>query len=219
MSFRSVASNLVTGVLLVCALATAAAVVDHQFIHPTQTGGRLGRRHLAHPEELARSGNLIGSAAARIRLVEFSDFQCPYCAQLQLNLQELRRRHPGQIAVMYRHFPLDGHPQAMPAAIASECAAAQGRFAEFADSVFWHQDSLAALSWSRLADRAGVADTARFKTCLNDPAVRQRIATDVAVGKGLALSGTPAIIVGNELISGAAPVDTLERLIKGLKGK
>jgi protein-disulfide isomerase len=179
---------------------------------PAPTGiERLAPEDTAH---VAAAGHLLGSPSATIKIVEFSDFQCPACRTLQGTLRALRARHPNSIAVLYRHYPLSGHPHAVTAAIASECAAAQGRFEPFADSVFAWQDSLAVVSWERLAAQSGVPDTTRFKTCRDDPTAKARLDADVAVGVRIRILGTPALVLGDRLMVGALPLDSLEALIR-----
>jgi protein-disulfide isomerase len=151
-------------------------------------------------------------------LVEFSDFECPFCRRLHRTLAELRTLYPSEVAVIYRHYPLRNHPRAMPAAIASECAAEQGRFEAYANLVFELQDSLGRVAWEQIAVRSGVVDTARFRACRSRGDIRAVVDSDYAAGWRLHLEGTPAMIIGNQLILGATPLDTL-RILLGLSGR
>jgi protein-disulfide isomerase len=170
-------------------------------------------RQVPNAARFGQMGNVIGRNDAPIRLIEFSDFQCPFCRQLQTTLRQLQVRHPETVAIIYRHYPLAGHGLAYPGAIAAECAAAQGRFGEFVDLVFDQQDSLGRQSWGELAIRAGVRDSAMFQSCRRDASIKRRIDADIAAGRELQIAGTPALIVGTRLIFGALSLDTLERLL------
>jgi len=158
------------GDVLWCALAlsaigTTVALARGRFGPLAEPDPMSQPRFVRGGARLAEAGHVLGPLNASVRIVEFADFECPACRALQRTLRELRKRHPGTVAVIYRHYPLAGHFLAMPAAVAAECAAVQGRFESYADLLFEKQDSLNALSWSALAASAGVSDTARFETC------------------------------------------------------
>jgi protein-disulfide isomerase len=84
----------------------------------------------------------LGPADAWVTVVEFSDFECPYCAQATNTLDQVKLAYPGSVRIVFKHFPLSFHPQARPAAIAAECAHAQGKFWEMHDLIFRNQASL-----------------------------------------------------------------------------
>lgn len=167
--------------------------------------------------DLAGSGNILGSATAPTKLVEFSDFQCPFCRRFQSTMEQFQSRHPKDVAVVYRQFPLRIHAFARDAAVASECAATEKEFPAFANLLFAKQDSLGLLSWATFAVRAGIQDTARFHECLTSARVAAQVDTDIAVGTRLGITGTPAIVIGKEMIIGAVPLDTLETLVAQLQ--
>lgn len=169
-------------------------------------------------DKLVASGNILGASTAPTKLIEFSDFQCPFCREFQQTMREFQSRHPNDVAVVYRQFPLPIHAFAHEAAIASECAANEKRFPAFANLLFAEQDSLGSVPWTTFASRAGVQDTTRFKECMASAATAAEVDTDVAVGSRLGITGTPAIIVGDEMLIGALPLDTLESLVSHLRG-
>jgi protein-disulfide isomerase len=132
---------------------------------------------------------------------------------MDATIRALRQRHPGDLAVVYRNFPLTSiHPNALPAAIAAECAGQQGRFDEYASLLFSKQDSLGALSWETLARRARVPDGGAFRQC-RAAAVSAGVARDTLVGAHIGITGTPAVVVGGKMAVGAIPIDTLEKWI------
>lgn len=152
---------------------------------------------------------MLGRADAAIRLIEFSDFQCPFCRRLHQTLGALRARHP-EVAVVYRHFPLAIHDQALPSAIAAECAGSQGRFEAYARLLFEKQDSLREGVFDRLAREAGVSDSARFAACRATRAPMATISRDIEAGEQLQIVGTPVLIIGDTVLVGAAPDSVLE---------
>ena len=212
-------ANAFTGLLTVCALIVVTLVVRREFFPPQTPSVATSYpqpRVLTEWRDLASVGHVIGSPKARLKIVEFSDFQCPFCNDLHLTLKLLLARHPGEIAVVYRHFPLPArmHPFAQAAAIASECAAAQHKFVEYHDALFERQDSIGTISWERFAQIAGVPDTARFRLCRGEAWAADRVSKDLDAAKRLSIAGTPTIIMRDRLISAALPLDTLEQWIR-----
>lgn len=150
--------------------------------------------------DLSRSTAPTG---APVRIVEFSDFQCPYCARAQADLQALHARYPESITVTYRHFPLKRiHPFAMASALAAECAREQGRFQAFHDVLFSAQARIGTAVWGSLAAEAGVPDRAAFDQCLRSQRYRRRIDQDLRLGQRLGIVGTPSFIVEGQLVGG-----------------
>jgi protein-disulfide isomerase len=170
-------------------------------------------------EPLARTGQRMGATPARLTIVEFSDFQCPFCAQARLMLRAALETHPG-VALAYHHFPLPGHAYAFDAAVAAGCAADQGRFEAYHDQLFSNQDSIGVTGWDAFASRAGVADVERFRTCLEEEPARARVNRDRSAGARLGLGGTPTFIVNGRMFSGSVPPGGWDRWIEdGLRGR
>lgn len=162
----------------------------------TSTGGRLDR------------GN------GNVRLLVFSDYQCPFCRVTHYALDSLTHQDPS-IGLVYRHFPLPIHPAAPGAARASICADAQGRFRELDEELFsttaWEADT----NWTREAHAAGVPDLKAFATCLASPETVARLNADLALGQKLGIAATPTLFVKGGLHTGAMTVQEL-RLFIGL---
>jgi protein-disulfide isomerase len=149
-------------------------------------------------------GQRMGPANAPVTIVEFSDFECPFCRATADRIRAIRARYPREVALVYRHYPLPYHPNAVAAARASLCAARQGRFESFHDVLFAHQDSLGEIAWSQLARAAGVPGAAAFDACLGDPAPGD-IERDLRAGGRLGVHGTPTLLINDRLIRGAPP--------------
>jgi protein-disulfide isomerase len=209
--------HVVTGVLVVCAILITTAVVKREFISASPIADGRGfpkPRAIADGAALATSGNVLGPTDAAVKIVEFSDFECPFCKDAAVTLATLQARYPHRIAVIYRHLPLRIHPNSRAAALAAECAAAQHRFEQYYTVLFAHQDSIGIRSWGRFALDAGVRDTAALNACIGGEWARARIAEDIASASRLQLTGTPTLIIGNQAVSAALPIDSMESWIR-----
>lgn len=204
--------NVATGVLVVCALLVTGLVVRREFFPATPRMGSPER--VDDAESYAASGHRMGPAGAALTLVEFSDFQCPFCRTFAERLHAVQRRFPGQVAVLYRHFPVEGHRHAVAAARASDCAAEQGRFEAYHDALFAAQDSIGAVPWTHFAAVAQVPDTVAFARCAADTAPSERLARDLADARRLGVGATPTLLVGDTRLVGALSLDTLEAYVR-----
>ncbi len=129
--------------------------------------------------------------------------ECPYCARAEGLLDSVTTVFGGHVAVRFRHYPLsEVHPQALEAAVASECAADEGRFAAFLHVAYSKQDSLGLLNWVELSRRAGVLDSERFMECLRDAAPMPRVERDMQAGRRLGVRGTPTFVIGRIVETG-----------------
>lgn len=140
-----------------------------------------------------------GAAHARITLVEYGDFECPYCAGAEPGLRQLLALHPQTVRLVFRHFPLEGvHPHALVAAEAAEAAGAQGRFWEMHDRLLEHQSQLDRAHLDRHAELLGL-DTVRFAAEMNDEVYRQRVREHIAGGVASGVRGTPGLYVNGRM--------------------
>ena len=168
---------------------------------------------------VAAEGPSVGPVGAPVTIVEFSDFQCPYCARAGALAKQIHERYPTQVRFVYRHLPLERiHPHARGAAEASACADAQGRFWDFHDKLFANQRKLAAADLQGYAKQLGL-DTAAFEQCVKKRTTQALVdrdmaaATEAASGSGKRGLGTPAFFVNGILLSGAKPAEEFFRVI------
>lgn len=166
----------------------------------------------------------IGSPDAKIVLIEYSDFQCPFCEIIHGNLQRIVDESDGEIAWIYRHFPLDSiHPEALPAAIASECIAKQvgnDAFWKFADTIFGDQSKMGAAHYVGLAGQLG-ANVIQYSSCIKSGEFDELISGQAIEAQRNGGTGTPFTVVvsGDKQvpISGALPYAQLMAVINSVR--
>jgi len=150
--------------------------------------------------ELQLEGSRVrGAPMAPVTIVEFSDFQCPFCGAAHPELSRLLREFDGQVKLVFKHFPLSAHSRAVPAARAAEAAARQGKFWEMHDMLFEHQRALEDADLMHYAQVLGL-DMDRFKADFDSPEVQERVDADRKQGEALKIEGTPTIYVDGRLL-------------------
>ena len=162
------------------------------------------------------SDPFIGDVDAPVTIVEFSDFQCPFCARFYDDAyQSIKDEYleSGQVKIVFRDFPLSFHPEAEPAALAAECAHEQGMFWEFHDLIFENQDILSSSAYLEWAEDLGL-DVGDFSTCIEEGRYLSEIATDYNDGGRLGITGTPGFFVNGELVTGAQPYSVFQAEIE-----
>lgn len=136
-----------------------------------------------------------GPVEAPVHIVELADLECSFCKRFHEVLSRAKAQFPERIRVTWIHHPLTTHRFARPAARASECARASGRFQEFVDAVFAKQDSLGLRSWTAYAVEAGVSDTADFHRCAGVTGTIARIEDGLRLGAAIGVRGTPTVLL------------------------
>ena len=155
---------------------------------------------------------LRGDPKAPVMIVEFSDYQCPYCRQVENTLKGLLGKYKGKVSLAYRDFPLTIHPQAQLAAEASRCAGEQGKFWEYHDQLFNASD----LQRPALLEdaRSLKLDEKQFDSCLTAGKYRAEIERDAQEGAQAGVSGTPGFFINGIALSGSQPPDAFIRIIE-----
>jgi protein-disulfide isomerase len=162
----------------------------------------------------AAVGHRIGPAVAPVTAVVYSDYECPRSAELWTSLERLRELYPTELALVYRHFPLDDiHPSARDAARAAVCGARAGSFEALHRQLFAHGAVLGSVSWAALASQAGVADTAAFVACMGDERTVRQIDRDVRGARRLNARGAPLLLVNGVRLNGRPEYDDLWELV------
>jgi protein-disulfide isomerase len=160
----------------------------------------------------AAKGAAKGPANAPIEIIEFSDFQCPFCQRANPTVDQVLKTYGDRVRFVYRHFPLGNHPAARPAAEASQCAAEQGKFWEYHDTLFANPSRLADADLKQHAAGLGL-DTKQFNACVDTHKYKAQVDADMEAGEEAGVNGTPAFFVNGRMLSGAQPFDAFKRVI------
>jgi protein-disulfide isomerase len=173
----------------------------------------------AQPATAAQSGGgrIRGDANAPVTLVEYGDYQCPTCGRYHPIVSELLHRYQGKVKLQYHHFPLiQIHPNAMPASLAAEAAADQGKFWEMHDMIFerqeeWSRTPNAEASFVQYAIQLGM-DANKFQQSMRSPETRDRVLADVTKGNAV-VGGTPTFIINGEVLTDLLSLEGMAEVI------
>jgi len=198
----------VGGIVLIILMLLFVSLLDTFFPIPqtplAQDGTRLGLNSQQLNEQFFSD--------APVTIVEFSDFQCPYCASQQPILKKIKRAYGDQVNILYKHIPLPIHPFAQRAAEASECARDQDKFWEYHDRLFDQQDSISEVLFSQLAQQLGLS-ISQFNQCLASGAKKSVVQTDLAEAQSLMISGTPTFFINGQRFVGVQSYEELQQII------
>ncbi len=162
--------------------------------------------------EVAAIGPARGPAGAPVTIVEFSDFECPYCGQAVPTIHQVLQSYGDKVRLVFRDFPLPIHPQAEKAAEAGQCAEEQGKFWEMHDRLFAHQDRLGVPDLKGHARAIGL-DGGKFDACLDSGRMAEPVRKNIEAGEKAGVSGTPAFFINGMQLTGAQPFEEFKRLI------
>jgi protein-disulfide isomerase len=164
--------------------------------------------------ELRPGGPALGPDDARVTIVEFSDFQCPYCQRAEPVLKEIAARYPKDVRIVYRHLPLDAlHPRARPSAEAAACAADGNKFWEFHDQLFANTRALGDDDLRRYAAAVGL-EPKSFDECVRTRKHAATVEADAQEAKQIGVTGTPAFVVNGIMLFGFQTADSLDAVIQ-----
>jgi protein-disulfide isomerase len=159
-----------------------------------------------------------GNPDAKLAIVEFSDFQCPFCNRVEPTLKQIEKQYGDQVRIVFKHLPLSIHPKAPAAHAAAEAAHQQGKFWEMHDLIFANQREMSEAKYLEYAKQLGL-DMDKFKADLKSEEVQKRVKQDMAEASKLGVTGTPAFFVNGRFLSGAQPFSSFESLIDEELGK
>ncbi len=223
----SIASILVAGISL--SKAGEASLDDTEFMARVEEGiekyiekqraAQAGVEAPSGPVDVSEDDDAVkGDKNAPVTIVEFSDFECPFCARFYQNtLPELISEYidKGKVKLVYRDFPLSFHPNAKPAAIAAECAREQGgdkEYYAYHDKLYDNQGSFGKENFKKWANELGLK-TSQFDTCLDSDKYADEVDKDFKAGQSHGVSGTPAFFINGRKISGAQPFSVFKTMI------
>lgn len=213
---------IISTILVLCALLVTFLVVQREF-SANDIPRQSSISGLVIPDTLweIASDPPIGSElpSAPVTIVEFYDYECTFCAEMQLVLDTIQSRYSKEIAIIYRHFPLAHHTGAFVAAIAAECAAEQDAFNDFHKLLFSYQAQLSgSVNWEALADKVRIEEKERFINCIIEQETASKIVQDTTVASMLGLEGVPTLIINGEMFYGAMDINEMETVIRDKLG-
>jgi protein-disulfide isomerase len=184
--------------------------------------------HLQPPSEFLLEGNiktgyLRGNKKAAVIMLEYSDYQCPFCRRVQETISKLVKNYKDRVAFGYRHFPLSFHEEADEAAIAAECAREQGKFEEIHSLLYSRQKAQYVEDLKKYARQIKIKSPEKFDKCLDSEKYRGLVNQDIKDGTELGITGTPGFLVGlynsktgeitGEVLSGAQPYNVFQQTL------
>ncbi len=173
----------------------------------------------SNPEKAIASSPTTGSQEQKIVLLEFSDFQCPYCGKATETVKDFMNLHGDEVTLAYKHYPLTSiHPQAMAAAKASWAANRQGKFWEYHDGLFAQQKKLGEEFYLALAEELNL-DLEQFNRDRRSDGASQGIQQDIQMAETLGIKGTPFFVMNQETLSGAVPLAQMESVLAKVKSQ
>ena len=213
--FRNPITWLFLGIVVVLGVAVwnTAARMPRQPASPTPASTTVGSTKLPSQVSVFASDPVRGAPAATVTIVEFGDFECPYCAQVAPTLENAISQSNGKLKLVWKDFPLPSHAQAQAAAEAAQCAARQGKFWEYHDALFQAQDNLSDIMYLSLAGEVGLNYEA-FSSCLTNHATLPLVERNLAEGTSIGVDGTPFFIINGQAVSGLITPEQLEALLQ-----
>jgi protein-disulfide isomerase len=153
-----------------------------------------------------------GNPDAPVTIVQFAEFQCPYCGKSKETVDQVLKDYDGKVRMVFRDFPLGFHDRAIPAAVAANCAGEQGRYWEMFDLLMTNQRALEDADLLAHATKLGL-DQGKWNTCRQDPKQEAEVKADQEAGAAAGVSGTPAFFINGIMISGAQPYEQFKEII------
>ena len=153
-----------------------------------------------------------GPDSAKVTVVEFSDFQCPFCSRVNPTMDEIQKAYGDQVRIVFKHLPLRIHSKAPQAHAAAEAAHRQGKFWEMHDAIFANQRDLSEETYVKYAGEIGL-DVDRFKKDMAAAEIKAKIDADAKEASTLGVTGTPGFFINGRFLSGARPFDSFKTLI------
>jgi protein-disulfide isomerase len=159
-----------------------------------------------------------GDPNAKVAVVEFSDFQCPFCARSVATLDQIAQTYGDKVRIVFKHMPLSIHPLAPAAHAAAEAAHRQGKFWEMHNKIFANQSEMSPEKYREYAREIGL-DLKRFDRDVADASTKQRVGEDTAEAMRLGITGTPAFFVNGRYLEGAVPFESIKKILDEDLGK
>lgn len=169
---------------------------------------------IADPSSVIGNSPTTGSPEQKIVLLEFSDFQCPFCARAHQTVKQFMEKHGDSVTLAYKHLPLTSiHPQALPAAKAAWAAGRQGKFWEYHNALFEQQAMLGEELYNKIARDLDL-NVEKFNSDRQSDAAIEALQEDIQVARSLRINGTPFFLLNGEALSGAIELSQMEEVLQ-----
>lgn len=204
--------NIFSGILVVCALIVTILLLQKEF---SGNNTDLNISIVDNWKELIPEYEKTNGNYSKVYLIEFFDYECPYCSILDATLDTIKSKYGNKIKIIRYHFPLNIHPLAYKAAIAAECANTQEMFDTLHKELMENQYRLNSINFTDIAMLIGIKDIEKFQRCVNEEETADVISHNVKLAKKFRVNGTPTLIINNKMISGSINAEEIEKIIKG----
>jgi protein-disulfide isomerase len=169
-----------------------------------------------NPQLIIGQSPVIGAISQKVVVAEFSDFQCPYCAQVNTVLKQFIAKHRNRVTLAYKHFPLSMiHSEALPAAKAAWAAGRQDKFWQYHDALFANQDNLSETLYTRVAQDLRL-NISQFDQDRNGESAASAIQQDINLAEKLKVDGTPFFVINGQVVEGIARLEDFESILENL---
>lgn len=226
-------AGLIGGFLLICTIGFFILLAMMLSNDSTSAAGKVNANSNINAGNVANTNNAVapqygkpaavnkddhkqGQDNAKLVMIEYSDFQCPFCQKHHETMKKIVQDFGDKVQWVFRNFPLTQiHPFANKAALAAECASEQGKFWEYADKLFENQSKFSDTYFGELANELKL-NTNQFNTCVSSAKYQGKIDAQTADGQQAGARGTPATFLNGQLVPGAVPYDQFKSQVEGL---
>lgn len=204
--------NILTGILVICVVIVTFLFLRKEFAGKTEISYTI----VDNWKELIPADERENGSISKAYLIEFFDYECPYCSVVDTVLDSIQSKYDAKIKIIRYHFPLNMHPSAYKAAIAAECARDQGMFASYHKELMTNQFRLSSIDFNDIAILIGIKDLNKFQMCIDNEEPAGVISRNVQLAKRIGVNGTPTLIINDKMISGVIDADEIDKIIKNI---
>jgi predicted DsbA family dithiol-disulfide isomerase len=199
------------------AITSGAQEIDENQAQPENPNENIEPEELPliSPPSIREGEHIKGNSSSNIEIIEYSDFECPFCANFSNSMNQVFENYGDQVKVVFRHFPLSFHANAQKAAEAAECAGEQGNFWNMHDLIFKanRDQQMSIGKWREIAGVIGI-DVNKFNVCLDSGKYADKVQSDFKEGQSLNITGTPTTFVNGIPVKGAQSYEALKAVIE-----
>lgn len=213
MSIRKSISNIVTVILVLCALFITSLIIHQSFFEKeniSELENESNVRVIDNWTDLPVDNLIEEFSDSDITIFKFYDYQCPFCKRSEGSIDSLMSKYEDNVNLIYTHYPLTTHEYAFDAAIASECARKQNSFDKYHHLLFENQENLESLSFTDLALEAGIRDELEFENCLSTLETSDVVNSGINLAEELEINLIPSYLINGTLVSGILTFEELE---------